>query len=641
MLKVAKKYILSFPAEKEDDLMDLLKKSWNFEAHPIGPAADEGEINRQIQDNNYLISSVDFAISYLNRFAPKKSFLETIAGSKIPVKSSDLKELEKKNSFVKTLIDRVVFVEKEISLFEKQLKVEEEKIKGLKSYGSLDFIPSETFYSFSFLAAVDKKEKEALENFSFKKGIFLKQIGGNQLKAFYVFICLKDQTKELMDFLGEIKGEQVPYEYPEPPQAEVEKAEYKIKDCKNKILALIKEAKKMTESLTDLKVYHDFLSLRKRQFAVKKETLEKGFFSYFVFWAEEKEKQSFEKRALAISNEIRIIETALEEGEKPPVLLENSRLAGPFQSVTDIYGLPSEKEIDPTPYLALFFIVYFGICITDAAYGLILSLLCLIPLVFLKKRFGKNKLIKLLFLGGISTFIIGALFGSYFGVSPEQIGLPFLSKIKLIDPMKDTVLFMGLTFALGFIQVCFSHVVRIIKGLKIRSKEDILGGTAWISFFAGFVFFVLTKTLWQNLALLSAIVFVASVLGLGAFESKGQKVFLKPLVGSIKILQGIISTMSDILSYSRLMALGLGTAVIALIVNQIAFLFGGMIPYVGWLFAGIILVVGHLFNLGINALGGFIHSARLQFVEFFPKFLEGGGRRLKPIGNELKYIEIN
>ncbi len=133
---------------------------------------------------------------------------------------------------------------------------------------------------------------------------------------------------------------------------------------------------------------------------------------------------------------------------------------------------------------------------------------------------------------------------------------------------------------------------------------------------------------------------LASGVGLMLAESRGQKIFLKPLAGGVKILQGLINVMSDILSYSRLMALGLATAVIALIVNQIALLFGDMIPYVGWVVAVLILIGGHIFNLGINALSGFIHSGRLQFVEFFPKFLEGGGKRLQPTKSELKYIKV-
>ena len=269
-----------------------------------------------------------------------------------------------------------------------------------------------------------------------------------------------------------------------------------------------------------------------------------------------------------------------------------------------------------------------------------LALFTGIPLLLFKQRFKNSKLLKLLFYGGISTFIIGILFGSYFGVGPETLHIPFMKKLKVIDPIQDTLLFMGIAFFLGYLQICFSQVVKMIRSKKAGDKNDFISGLVWLAFYISGGIYLLSFVFpfLKMIGFLGLILFLA---GLFLAESKGQKIILKPLVGAIKILQGLINTMSDILSYSRLMALGLGTGVIALIVNQIAFLLGGMIPYVGWILVILILIVGHLFNLGINALGGFIHSARLQFVEFFPKFMEGGGRRLDPIGQELKYIQIN
>lgn len=105
-------------------------------------------------------------------------------------------------------------------------------------------------------------------------------------------------------------------------------------------------------------------------------------------------------------------------------------------------------------------------------------------------------------------------------------------------------------------------------------------------------------------------------------------------------LYGLVGYLSDVLSYSRLLALGLATGIIAMVINLIAVLFRDMIPYVGWAVAILILIGGHLFNLVINVLGAFIHSGRLQFVEFFPKFMEGGGARFKPLRRESKYVEI-
>ncbi|MDD4990088.1 MAG: hypothetical protein PHW31_02150 [Candidatus Pacebacteria bacterium] len=243
--------------------------------------------------------------------------------------------------------------------------------------------------------------------------------------------------------------------------------------------------------------------------------------------------------------------------------------------------------------------------------------------------------------GGISTLIMGVLFGSYFGSTTQTLQkFPFFYKLKMIDPIEDTVLFMGLSFAIGYLQVAFAQIVKMIAGQKGKNKEMLVNGMAWLIFYIALAVFVIAKVKISQLQLASTIFLALSAGFLMIAESFGQKIFLKPLVGSIKILQGIIGTMSDVLSYSRLVALGLATAVIALIVNQIAFLLGDMVPYVGWILTGLVLIGGHVFNLGINALGSFIHSGRLQFVEFFPKFLEGGGKRFNPIKAELKYIQV-
>ena len=230
------------------------------------------------------------------------------------------------------------------------------------------------------------------------------------------------------------------------------------------------------------------------------------------------------------------------------------------------------------------------------------------------------------------------MFGSYFGSTTQTLQkFPFLYKLKRIDPIEDTILFMALSFGIGYLQVSFAQVVKMITGQKNKNKEMVANGLAWLIFYVALVVFAIAKIKVPQIQTMATGFLIGAVGFLLIGESFGQKIFLKPLVGAIKILQGLIGTMSDVLSYSRLVALGLATAVIALIVNQIAFLLGGMVPYVGWILTVLVLIGGHVFNLGINALGSFIHSGRLQFVEFFPKFLEGGGKRFNPIKPELKY----
>ncbi|OGZ27429.1 MAG: hypothetical protein A2365_03060 [Candidatus Nealsonbacteria bacterium RIFOXYB1_FULL_40_15] len=625
MLKVAKKYIIAFPKDKEESVLDLIKDSEGIE---IESNFQKEGTDENIQNIDYLISSASFAVNFLSSFAKKESFIYKLNNPKIQVKKEDVAKFKNPGK-LNEMVQKVIELEKELSSQNKELKNHNSDLKEIEMFEGLDFIPRETEFSRSFILKLEEKKVS-------ESKFYIKPINALFYKAF----LLKEKEQDFLKFIEESRGEIVDYRFPEIPSLQKKKCLEEIRKIKKREDEIKKEIAKIALSYNDFKIYHDVLCLERRQAEAGRKTGKTGILNYMIFWALEKEKKELELKCARISRDIRIADLKLEEQDKPPVAIENNRWIAPFQSVTDIFGLPAENEIDPTPYLAFFFIIYFGICITDAAYGLMLAIFSLIPLLFFKKRFGKNKLLKLLFYGGISTFVMGVLFGSYFGTSPSSLRISFMERLKVIDPIKDTVLFMGVSFALGYIQICFSQIVKIIKGLKFKDADSILGGISWILLYLSFGLYVLSFK-FAFLGVIAPIFIFSSLAFLLWEESRGQKIFLRPLIGAIKILQGMIGTASDILSYSRLMALGLGTGVIALIVNQIAFLFKDMIPYFGWIVAALILVGGHIFNLGINALGGFIHSARLQFVEFFPKFLEGGGRRLKPLGPDLKYIEIN
>ncbi|KPJ55150.1 hypothetical protein AMJ47_01380 [Parcubacteria bacterium DG_72] len=622
MLKVAKKYILCFQDQQEKEILELIKKDWHLEVQDSSRESKQ-DIDKELQEVNYKISNIDFAISFLLPFSEKEPFLDKIKNPKIIIKEQNLKDF-KKAEFLDKLVEKVVKSEKELSVLEKDSKEKENILKDLERFGDLSFAPKETDYTVSFILRIDKKKEQEFKDFCFKEKIFAKEIN----PGLFAVICLKGKN---------ITQEIVEYKFSNPPKEEKSIIKKKLKENKEKENKIKKELELAASHLKDLKIYHDILCLEKRKTEVKRKYIDHNFLNYIIFWSGPEEKELLEKE---LSGKARIVQMQLEKDEYPPVFLKNSKWSEAFEAVTNIFGLPGFKEIDPTPYLAFFFILFFGICLTDAGYGVLLALFTGIPLLLFKERFKKSKLLKLLFYGGISTFIVGILFGSYFGVGPEALHIPFMKKLKVIDPIEDTLLFMGIAFFLGYLQICFSQVVKMIRSRKAGENNDFVSGLVWLAFYiSGGIYLLSFVFPFLRIIGLSGLIILLA--GLFLVESKGQKIILKPLVGAIKVLQGLINTMSDILSYSRLMALGLGTGVIALIVNQIAFLLGGMIPYVGWIVVVLILIAGHLFNLAINTLGGFIHSARLQFVEFFPKFMEGGGRRLDPIGQELKYIQIN
>ncbi len=603
MLISAKKYILSFNKKDKNKVFNLFEKFGCFELEEKEEAKED--LEKKLQNQEYLISSTDFVLTFLKPFTKKLSFLQKLKTEKLKQRDTNLNQAK---------IVGIVEIEREQEVLRKKRKEIEEKKEELSLFGNLDFIPKETEKTISFVLDIPTSKEEEFLSLSKEEGFFQRKLS---LKRFLVIASDKNIKEKIF-------GEKVDYNFSLPVKAQKALFDRELKEIQKKEKELIIDIQSKAQQIEDYKVYRDVLEQERVKTEAQLKSRENGLLGYVIFWAFEKDKKSLIKE---LPKDTCVIECVT--NEEPPVMLENNSTIRPFEYVTEIFGLPKNGEIDPTPYLSFFFFLFFGICITDAGYGLVLAVLCLVGMFLFKG----NKLIKLMFYGGISTFLVGIIFGSYFGVSIKAF-----SRLKLIDPIEDTLLFMGLAFALGYLQLMLAEIVKIISGKKNKNKEMLYNGIAWL-----FVFiFGIIAMLSIKFSLLKNIGFVGLLIS-GIFlmisESKGVKVYLKLLVGSVKILQGLIGVMSDILSYSRLMALGLATAVIALIVNQIAGLFSGLIPYVGWVVGGLILIGGHMFNLGINALSGFIHSGRLQFVEFFPKFLEGGGRRFKPLKSELKYIK--
>ncbi len=344
-------------------------------------------------------------------------------------------------------------------------------------------------------------------------------------------------------------------------------------------------------------------------------------------------------------------------GESPPVELKNRRIFKPFEIVTELYGRPAYFELDPSPLLAFFFAVFFGLCLTDAGYGIVLSILALVMMRFMP---GGRKFLWLMFAGGIFTVVEGALMGGWFGDLFQKLHLPFLENFRAslmaFDPMVKPMIFFRLALLLGVVQVYFGLFIRLYENLREKRIADAFFDQAlWIVFLSQLFLALFSSQLVVQLALAPRVLVSPQIMGLPMkasillvaglivfFSERGERnIVFRLFLGVLHlfILGGIFSYLGDILSYIRLMALGLVTAGIAIAVNNIAFMFSG-IPYLGIVITVIILIFGHLFNIGINALGGFVHTLRLQYVEFFQKFFRGGGKTFDPFRKRTKYITV-
>jgi V/A-type H+-transporting ATPase subunit I len=303
-----------------------------------------------------------------------------------------------------------------------------------------------------------------------------------------------------------------------------------------------------------------------------------------------------------------------------PVQLKNPKFFKSFELLTRLYGLPTYNGVDPTLFLAPGFLLFFSIMLTDALYGLIAVVLGML----LIRGGGKyNEMIKdggiILSSAGGATIIIGALSGGWFG--SFGLKLPLLASLRAFDPMIQVTAFLLIALVIGLAHVNVGVVINVVHKLKAGQRWKAITENLWFLFMQpGLVFLVLgPKSL--------GILFIVIALMLLFAGHKAMSMFQ------------VTGFMGDILSYARLMALGLCTTGIAMTVNVLA----DMLYMVGWLgivLAVIIFLFGHLFNFVINSMGGFVHGLRLHYVEFFTKFYESGGSEFTPLEMKFDTIEI-
>lgn len=340
-------------------------------------------------------------------------------------------------------------------------------------------------------------------------------------------------------------------------------------------------------------------------------------------------------------------------GEEFPVLLKNSKAVEPFEVVTELYSLPrATKKVDPNTVMAPFYFVFFGLMLSDAAYGLLLSIVGFFVLWKYKPEGLMKKLIGLLAICGISTFFWGALFGGWFGNLAEAVtNGRFILQPLWFDPLDNPMKLLIWSLALGFLHIYAAMGMDIYTKWKNSARTDaILDTVPWLlvliglplaaaSLAAGMMGENIPAAIGTSLTRLGTVFILVGVVALILTQGRKEKNIFKKLFKGISSLYDITGYVSDILSYSRLLALGLATGVISMVVNTMGTL-AGTDNVVGIILFVIVFVAGHALNLSINVLGAFVHSSRLQYVEFFGKFYEGGGKAFQPFAQHTKYVTV-
>ena len=327
---------------------------------------------------------------------------------------------------------------------------------------------------------------------------------------------------------------------------------------------------------------------------------------------------------------------APEEYPQVPIKLKNNKLTRPLNMVTNMYVLPAYDGVDPNPLMAPFFIFFFGLMMADMGYGILMVAAALVVIYKMKPKDGMADFAGLLLLCGISTFLMGALTGGFFGDFIPQIAkiinpASTLALPALFTPLNDTLAILIGSLVLGLIQIITGMIISVVRKVQTGDVADaIWSEVTWWIILGGAALAILGIGSVGGYPVVLIVGLVMLVIG----STRNAKGFgkLTALIGAV--YNGATGFFSDILSYARLMALMLAGSVIAQVFNTLGSVTGNVVGFV------IISFIGNMLNFALNLLGCYVHDLRLQCLEFFGRFYKEGGKPFRPLFIHTKYVDI-
>lgn len=607
-------------------------------------------------------SLLDQALRVVEKYAPeKKSMFASLEGKVLIGKKVYQETVEKKEELLQ-ISKRLLALEKERAEQKASIIKTENNIESLTPWLGLN-IPMNmqgTKYTEMLLGTMQNTTLEQIyqnlaEDIPEIEGVDISIISSDTDMVYLAIICMKEDSEKVEEALrsrGFARPTQI---WDKEPASIKTDLEDEVSKQRARIIEIEKEVRGYESRRSELRILADYYRIRAERYEVLGQIPQTEHTFLISGYVPAKEVEKI-REYLINRFQCAIDVEDLKEEEEAPVLLENNSFSSSMEGIVEAYGLPKKGEFDPTTIMSFFYVFFFGMMLSDAAYGAIIAVACFILLKkYPRMSHSMKQSIKLFFYCGLSTVVWGILFGGYFGnivdvVSGKYFGktiaVPALWFLPLSDPMKLLV------FSMLF------GVIHLYVGLGIKGYKCLKDGLVleffcdvvlWFALLTGLILMLIPSDIFASIAQ-TQIVFpkalqifakalaIIGALGILLMSGRSSKnPGLRLALGAYD-LYNITGWLSDVLSYSRLLALGLATGVIASVINQM----GSMMPnnVLGVIGFIIIFIIGHTLNLAINLLGAYVHTNRLQFVEFFGKFYEGGGRAFRPFAPETKYVDI-
>ena len=610
----------------------------------------------------------DQALAILDKYVPEKQgMLSGLAGKELIDDASFDKVVESQQDCM-AVARKIVRNEKEISECSGNILKNENQKESLVPWMNLD-VPMSftgTNKTAAFIGSVQgvcdeaqvyaliKEKTEGIEELSVT-------VLSSESDMTNIFVlCLKEAREKVESALRSLGFAKPPQAVLGVPKKVAEDLDRDTEKQKTEIERLKKGIEEYAGSREDLRIVSDYYRTRAEKYRLLG-TIPQTRKAFFIEgWvpaesAEAVAKLLTEKYGAVVDYEEK------KEGETEPTLLRNNKFSRNYEPVLASYGLPQHGKVDPTTIMSFFYMFFFGMMLSDAGYGLLMVIGCGIALLkFPRMAQGMKKMITMFFWCGVSTVFWGIMFGGFFGDVIDVVAKTFFGytgdkivKPLWFDPLTSPMRLLIWCMLFGIIHLFFGLG---IKGYQYLKDGDIVGFVsdiiAWYAFLIGLILMLLPTDLFANIAQMQFnfppfVAPLAKGLAIGGMvvillmSGRANKNWgLRIALGAYDIY-GVTGWLSDALSYSRLLALGLATGVIASVINTMAAMVGEGKGIIGLIIFFIIFIIGSVLNFAINLLGAYVHTNRLQYVEFFGKFYDGGGEPFEPFETKTKYIEFN
>lgn len=644
IVKMNKFTLLTFESKKEKLLHRLqgfsnvefinLQDENIIENNEAFQSLSKDEVDSNIAKYEEDLSKAKMTLDFLTSYMPKKSGLKALEDDKENLTIDELEEAVKNINWDE-IYAKVKEKEDELHSIESKITKLEGEIEVLTPWQALDIsfeALNELETVSSFVGSISKQYEEQLTEALGTEYVEIISRGNNDTNI--LVVSLNERRDEVLNILRGFGFSSFKSELNEVPKVAITNYAHEIEELKSKTFFVKEEVASFEEDYKKMKLVYDYLMNAVLRYKASNNFLRTTNTVTIQGWCEVEKNDELQKICKEVLNDeyyISFEEVKEEEVEVVPVKLKNGLLSKTFESVTEMYSLPKYNELDPTPLLVPFYLIFFGMMVADVGYGLTMFAVAFCAIKFLKLDKKNQDFARFFLYLSIPTTIIGLIYGSFFG---DAVKIP-----GLISPTEDVNTLLVASLVFGVVQIFFGLGIKAYALIKSGKPKDALYDSgSWlitlisIGLLAGSMMLGWSPIIkYISIAGMAVGMIIIVLTGGRAEKTKGAQIGQ-----GLYALYGITGYIGDLVSYTRLMALGLAGGCIASALNLLMQSLTGF-----WvILIPVVFILAHVFNLLLSLLGAYVHTARLQYVEYFSKFYEGGGKPFTPFKSSEKYINL-